>query len=240
MSSATARPWDTETRRTTCTECGAGVVYEAFVGSCDLDIICDQCSERLAREADEADAEERRRRIYRETGIPEEFCMFRRELAWEFGAILDWVVAHKWESLFVASRTSGIGKTRATAYAALEMAREGEDVRWVLGTEWLRNTCRMMGSDEAADAEARIRALKRCRLLVIDDLGTEIMTARAAEIIWEIIDSRTRGKHRRTWITSNCSGDELANRMGSVGAKTMRRIRDVCTQWDPKAAERGA
>lgn len=235
MTTACADPWAPVEIETACQKCGTPVLWKTIGAMQDEpvgEVQCETCYEadRARRAAAAAEAE--RTQVFGRTGIPEEFAEFRRDLAWNFGQLLSWVRQHRMESLFVGSKTSGITKTRSTAYAALELAREGEDVRWILSTEWLRKTCLMMG-DDSRRAEARIDAVKRCRLLVIDDLGTEIPTARAAEIIWEIIDSRTRSKYRRTWITSNYAGSELAARLGAVGAKTMRRLQDVCTVWTP-------
>jgi len=110
-------------------------------------------------------------------------------------------------------------------------------VYWILTTEWCRETCRLMAAD-GQESERRVQRAKKVKLLIIDDLGTETITERAAELIYEVIDARTRSTRRRTWITSNCDGNDLAQHLRAVGRKTIRRIRDVCLAWTPREDEK--
>lgn len=68
-------------------------------------------------------------------------------------------------------------------------------------------------------------------LLLIDDLGKEVPTARTVSRLWEVIDRRY-GDHRPTIITSQFNPRNLAERLGSGGGvesalSIMRRLQET-------------
>jgi DNA replication protein DnaC len=78
---------------------------------------------------------------------------------------------------------------------------------------------------EAAD-DGRRRAIT-CKLLVIDELGAEVMTEPWLSRLEHIIDQRYRAK-RRTVLVSNLNKKGFKDR---YGARIARRIRDDGKVW---------
>ncbi|MGE0994210.1 ATP-binding protein, partial [Bacillus sp. GMa5/2] len=70
--------------------------------------------------------------------------------------------------------------------------------------------------------------LMKCDVLVLDDLGAEKPSEFAAEFLYTIVDYRY-STWRRMIITSNCSDEELKERLGHLqGGRILDRLREGC------------
>jgi hypothetical protein len=198
---------------------------------------CEACAaavrEQLYGKEEPESPEALRERRLGECGIPD-LGRWRRELAWNLGEVRDWVWHRRYrKSLWLSCRQSGIGKTLGCYDVAQELALEGEDVMWIDCVQWFRETCMMLASDPEG-AEERIRRAKRCSLLILDEVGKQSATTRSLEILWDVIDARTRVLRRRTWLTTNLDGEGLARFVGVQFETVRRRLQDHFEPWTPR------
>ena len=115
---------------------------------------------------------------------------------------------------------TGLGKTFLSACVAREVASRGFSVCY-------DSSSAVVGSFEAQkfthdeQADARVKRMLSCDLLILDDLGTEMPTPFAESALYTLINTRlTNGK--KTIISTNLSYDELEKR---YGAQIYSRIR---------------
>lgn len=105
----------------------------------------------------------------------------------------------------------GLGKTYLSACIAREVAAKGFSVCYDSASAALDTFEKQKFSRDAAEAEAaavRVRRMLDCDLMILDDLGTEIITPASKSALYTLINSRlTSG--RKTIISTNCSDDEL-------------------------------
>ena len=57
----------------------------------------------------------------------------------------------------------------------------------------------------------RVRRMQECDLMILDDLGTEMVTPMSVSALYTLINSRLAAG-RRTIISTNCTDEELARR----------------------------
>lgn len=150
------------------------------------------------------------------------------------------VVRHWWglgQPLLLLHGTTGGGKTVAACTAFLRMRRT---VRWEGGAaeDWDSAGCEFVTAGELARgsyfgpeaAEAR-RHLERVTLLVVDDLGAELMSDGWASNLTELVTHREARAHARTVLTTNVGCRPVAHGRPSpfearYGSRVARRIRE--------------
>lgn len=122
----------------------------------------------------------------------------------------------------------GSGKSTAAGAFVVEFGRElakhkhfGPNMdawrpRWVRAVEASRM------SSFGAEAEARFREWRECALLVIDDMGTELMTPTWQQALDDVLDYRYQHS-LQTLMPSNLTADEFKAR---YGARISDRIRE--------------
>ncbi|MCL2408277.1 MAG: ATP-binding protein [Oscillospiraceae bacterium] len=137
----------------------------------------------------------------RAMGIIFETC---RQYAYKFGARAD--------NLFFTG-APGLGKTFLSACIARVVAESGFSVVYdTAGAIFAKFEDAKFSREEEDRQEAR-RETKRmleCDLLIIDDLGTELVTAFTKSVLYEIVNTRLiTGK--KTIISTNMSQEELRN-----------------------------
>ena len=111
-------------------------------------------------------------------------------------------------SIWALKRELEHERTRCDIYTAVEIAREL--------------------SKHARELEAAYH-LWRTKVLVIDDLGKEPITAAAAALLWELVDRRY-SEQVPTIITTRFKGQAFVDRFRepALGGDIRRRIRDAC------------
>ena len=115
---------------------------------------------------------------------------------------------------------TGLGKTFLSACVARAVADRGYSVCY-------DTAAAVVGSFEAQkfahdeEADARVRRMLSCDLLILDDLGTEMPTPMAASALYTLINTRL-AEGKKTIISTNLSFDEMERR---YSAQICSRIR---------------
>lgn len=120
-------------------------------------------------------------------------------------AVRRWLPRRDLPAMLVLSGTHGCGKTVACAWA---VASTADSVAWSNALDLERTFAASFGPD--ATEQQRIR---KARLTVLDDLGTEKDPAKMATTLFEIIESR---KQRKTLVTTNMSKEKWLARYADV------------------------
>lgn len=109
---------------------------------------------------------------------------------------------------------TGLGKTFLSACIARVVSQRGHSVVYdtaVSALEAFETQRFARGSQEAAEAEERVRRLLDSELVILDDLGTEMTTEFSKSALYTLINTRLiRGG--RTIISTNLSPRELERR----------------------------
>lgn len=113
------------------------------------------------------------------------------------------------ENLFLSGKT-GLGKTFLSACIAARVSEKGFSVVYETAVN-LTAQCERAHFDRGADnreAEADMRRYLSCDLLILDDLGTELITSFSIAALYDVINSRLR-TGRSMVISSNFSIDDI-------------------------------
>ena len=106
---------------------------------------------------------------------------------------------------------TGLGKTYLSACIARVVANKGYSVCYDSASAALDAFERQKFSRDAEEAEAaarRVRQMLSCDLMILDDLGTEMLTPYSSSALYTLLNTRlTNGL--RTIISTNYSPDEL-------------------------------
>ena len=106
---------------------------------------------------------------------------------------------------------TGLGKTFLSACIAREVADKGFSVCYDTASAALDAFEKQKFSrdpGEAEDAAARVREMLACDLMILDDLGTELLTAMSLSSLYTLINTRLVSG-RKTIISTNCDADAL-------------------------------
>ena len=155
-------------------------------------------NERLAKEHQESEARSRRRQRLEAVGIELERNLHRqvvydRDLkpTRSLSAVRGWLPRRDYPML-VLNGNRGCGKSGAAAYA---IANWDQSAHWISAADVIR-----VFSGHFGDALKRQETMKRARLLVLDDVGTEGDASRMCSALVELLDER---KQRKTIVTTN-------------------------------------
>ncbi len=109
---------------------------------------------------------------------------------------------------------TGLGKTYLSACIARVVAEKGFSVCYDTAVSALDAFDRQKFARDAAEAEKaalRVRRMLSCDLMILDDLGTEMVTPMSLSALYTLLNTRlTEG--RRLVISTNCGDEELARR----------------------------
>lgn len=121
----------------------------------------------------------------------------------------------------------GTGKTHLAAAIALELlAQEHTVVFGTIGS--LLAELRSTFDESARETEAAVlRRLKRCDLLVLDDLGKEKVTEWVEQVVFEVVNARYE-EQRSLIVTTNMPLREVRARYPNVGEALVDRILEMC------------
>jgi len=104
----------------------------------------------------------------------------------------------------------GLGKTFLSACIARVVADCGYSVVYDMASTLFARfeDVKFSRTDDQEEARAEVRRYLECDLLIIDDLGTELVTAFTKSVLYEIVNTRLiTGK--KTIISTNMSQEEL-------------------------------
>lgn len=108
----------------------------------------------------------------------------------------------------------GLGKTYLSACIARVVSENGYSVYYESAVSAFRafeDRQFSRDSEAQADAEEKVRRMLDCDLLILDDLGTEVVTQAVQSALYTLINSRENsGKHMI--ISTTLSNDELLDR----------------------------
>ena len=108
---------------------------------------------------------------------------------------------------------TGLGKTFLSACVAREVAARGFSVCYDSAAAVTGSfEAQKFTHDEAADA--RVKRMLVCDLMILDDLGTEMPTTYADSALYTLINTRLN-ERRNTIISTNLSNAELEKRYGA-------------------------
>ena len=139
-----------------------------------------------------------------------------------FRRLLDWVPQVGGRGVVVTGR-SGAGKTTAMWGLARSLEEKQYGVVLLTAVELQRQL-----SEAARDIKG-VKHLTHCRVLMIDDLGKEKLTASVAALLWEVVDSRYANR-RPMILTTRYGGEEFEQRFGdhTLGVDIRRRLAESC------------
>jgi len=106
---------------------------------------------------------------------------------------------------------TGLGKTYLSACIARVVAAKGYSVCYDSAASALEafETQKFARDPEAAEAaSARVRRMLDCDLMILDDLGTEMITSVTVSALYTLINSRLNAG-KKTIISTNCTDEEL-------------------------------
>jgi len=121
----------------------------------------------------------------------------------------------------------GSGKTFLLSCIANELLAHGKAVRYISYSDFLFLVRLSFAPDSPYSEYQLIRDIEQAPILIVDDLGTEQATDFSSSLLYRIIDHRY-GRQLPFVISTSCSLNELARRLGYLGEKIMQRIIESC------------
>ncbi len=109
---------------------------------------------------------------------------------------------------------TGLGKTYLSACIARVVAEKGYSVCYDSASVALEAFERQKFSRDSEESEIagiKVSRMLSCDLMILDDLGTEMVTPMSVSALYTLINTRLN-ECRRTIISTNCSDEELARR----------------------------
>ena len=109
---------------------------------------------------------------------------------------------------------TGLGKTYLSACIARVVAEKGFSVCYDSASAALESYERAKFGRDTEDGEAaalRVRRMESCDLMILDDLGTEMITPMSLSALYTLINTRLVNG-RKMIISTNCSEEELAKK----------------------------
>lgn len=110
--------------------------------------------------------------------------------------------------------STGLGKTYLSACIARVVAERGYSVCYDTASGALEAFERQKFARDPEEAEAasiRVRRMLSCDLMILDDLGTEMVTPMSLSALYTLINTR-QNEGLRTIINTNCSDEDLERR----------------------------
>lgn len=105
---------------------------------------------------------------------------------------------------------TGLGKTFLSACIARTVAQKGFSVCYDSASAVIASF-EAQKFDRSEEADARVRRMLACDLMILDDLGTEMATPFADSALYTLINTRLN-EGKNTIISTNLSYDELERR----------------------------
>ena len=118
---------------------------------------------------------------------------------------------------------TGLGKTFLSACIARAVAEKGFSVAYESTAAALSAFEKARFSRDSAEADAadaKTKQYQTCDLMILDDLGTEMVTSFSVSALYQIINTRLLSD-KKTIISTNCTDKELS---AKYGAQIMSRL----------------
>lgn len=182
-------------------------------------------------EAGQARAKRRQDRIWSEALVPPRMVEYTLDSLAKRDAELadrlrEWQRASRW---LVIWGPKGTCKTGAAAALLIEHVRTGGAGLFVKPARFLERIRRTYNQIEGPGEAEVLQTLIDAPLLVLDDIGTELLTRWGKEKLFTVIDERSdahlQGSPRRTVVTTNLAIPALAAHLDDEG-RVWDRIRD--------------
>ncbi len=110
----------------------------------------------------------------------------------------------------------GLGKTFLSACIARVVSERGCSVVYDTAAHvFERMEAQKFRRDESDDADDDVARYLRCDLLILDDLGTELLTPFVQSALYRLVNTRLM-ENRKTVISTNLSPAELGKRYGAA------------------------
>lgn len=161
------------------------------------------------------------RRVWEKSGIPIGYfdAVLDDEVAGKVSESLD--ILRSGKGVYMHGDT-GVGKTTAAAEIAKRFSSRGKVVRFSDIETIERAYADSLDFDSPETAQSIIDRFVRADLVVIDDIGSEAMTAMATKVLRAVVSGR-EANARLTIFTSNLSRVELAARLADGTSDVMAR-----------------
>ena len=132
------------------------------------------------------------------------------------------------EGVFIYGKV-GTGKTMLSSIIITERAMLGKSSCFYTVTDMLDE---LRDFDNPVARAGKLRKVKCCPCLVIDDLGAEYVSDWVSSTLFEILDARYKA-NLCTVINSNLAIGDIAKRYTGIhGDRIARRIKELCTLTD--------
>jgi hypothetical protein len=186
-----------------------------------------ECSCELGQQR----AKRRQDRIWSEALVPPRMVGYSLDTLAErdadlAGKLRVWQGTSRW---LLLRGPKGTCKTGAAAALLVEHVRAGGSGLFVKPARFLERIRRTYSQAEGPGEAEVLQSLIDAPLLVLDDVGTELLTRWGKEKLFTVIDERSdshlRGSPRRTVVTTNLTIQALAAHMDDQG-RVWDRIRD--------------
>jgi hypothetical protein len=187
-----------------------------------IDCSCDVGEQRVKRRQD---------RIWSESLVPSRMASYSLDsLAKRDPELADklraWQSTDRWLVLY---GPKGTCKTGAAAALLVEHVRAGGTGLFVKPARFLERIRRTYNATEGPGEDEVLQTLIDAPMLVLDDLGTEVLTKWGKEKLFTVVDERNErhmlGSPRRTIVTTNLEPGRLAGHLDDEG-RVWDRIRD--------------
>ena len=140
----------------------------------------------------------------------------------------------------------GAGKTFLTSIVAQEYLKKGRAVIYI-DTPYMLRALRASFAENTPEKDKldnKLKTLENCEVLIMDDLGAEMITEWGRETIYQIINKRYN-HNRQTLITSNYTPNELLTRFNKtknaeeliIGKRIVSRLYEMCRQVELKGTD---
>ena len=205
-----------------CSHCGGS----GYIGSTMCRCLSELCLEEQKKEltllaGSDASFDQFRLEYYDDAVDPNMGINIRTVMAKTFEVCRQYVrdFGTKSENLFFCGDT-GLGKTFLSACIAKEVAIKGFSVAYESAVHLFTNMERAKFENDA-DAREKVQRYTDCDLLIVDDLGTEIVGQFTLTALYTLINDRILSK-KATIISTNLTTDGIARRYNPQIASRLR------------------
>ena len=126
---------------------------------------------------------------------------------------------------------AGTGKTFLSALIAQDFLRNGYSVEFGDVPSLLGRIKKTFGTSE--NSETILGKYKNCDLLILDDLGTGLITDWNADVLYQVVNDRYNA-NARTIVTSNYNLKDLVQRLKTgdtfVAKRIVSRLTEMCVE----------
>lgn len=122
---------------------------------------------------------------------------------------------------------TGVGKTRMAYKLMAKVFFSGVTVMAINAKQFERWCSKMFDKDD--DASRQLTALRRARVILIDDIGKEKFTERVESELYDLVETRTANLLPIIW-TSNATASRLKDMLSTDrGEPIIRRLKEFST-----------